>query len=84
MDAADIAGQTPLHHAIAEGHGDTAFALLKAGAATDKKDTEGILAMDLAPDSAVSSEIQRTENRDRVLIFYRSRNSSYNPVNVRV
>jgi 26S proteasome non-ATPase regulatory subunit 10 len=53
LDATDVSGQTPLHHAIAEGHGDTAVALLKAGAATDKKDNEGFLALDLAPDSQV-------------------------------
>jgi 26S proteasome non-ATPase regulatory subunit 10 len=55
INAADVAGQTPLHHAIAEGHGDTAVALLKAGAETDKKDADGFLAMELAPDSQVSS-----------------------------
>jgi 26S proteasome non-ATPase regulatory subunit 10 len=55
INAADVAGQTPLHHAIAEGHGDTAIALLKAGAETDKKDADGFLAIELAPDSQVSS-----------------------------
>lgn len=54
INAADLAGQTPLHHAIAEGHGDTAVALLKAGAETDKKDSDGFLALDLAPDAQVS------------------------------
>ena len=39
--------------AISEGHGDTAMALLKAGAETDKKDVDGHLAIDLAPDSKV-------------------------------
>jgi len=34
--------------------GDTAVALLKAGAETDKKDVDGCLAMDLAPDSQVN------------------------------
>jgi 26S proteasome non-ATPase regulatory subunit 10 len=33
--------------------GDTAVALLRAGADTDKKDVDGFLAMDLAPDSQV-------------------------------
>lgn len=33
--------------------GDTAVALLKAGAETDKKDAEGHLALDLAPDAQV-------------------------------
>ncbi|KAI9735016.1 MAG: hypothetical protein M1818_006593 [Claussenomyces sp. TS43310] len=54
LNAVDTAGQTPLHHAIAEGHGDTAVALLKAGAEPDKKDVDGLLAMDLAPDPQVS------------------------------
>ena len=40
--------------AIAEGHGDTALVLLKAGAETDKKDATGALALDLAPDAKVS------------------------------
>jgi 26S proteasome non-ATPase regulatory subunit 10 len=53
VNAADIAGQTPLHHAVAEGHGDTAVALLKAGAETDKKDVDGFLALELAPDNQV-------------------------------
>lgn len=35
--------------------GDTAVALLKAGAETDKKDTDGCLALDLAPDKDVCS-----------------------------
>jgi ankyrin repeat protein len=39
--------------AIAEGHGDTAMVLLKAGAETDKKDNNGALALDLAPDAKV-------------------------------
>lgn len=35
------------------GPGDTAVALLKAGAETDKKDVDGYLALDLAPDKQV-------------------------------
>jgi hypothetical protein len=34
--------------------GDTAVALLKAGAETDRKDIDGYLAIDLAPDKQVS------------------------------
>lgn len=33
--------------------GDTAVALLKAGAETDKKDVDGRLALELAPDAQV-------------------------------
>ena len=40
--------------AISEGHGDTAVVLLKAGAETDKRDVDGNLAIDLAPDKKVS------------------------------
>ncbi|KAH7627554.1 ankyrin repeat-containing domain protein, partial [Sordaria sp. MPI-SDFR-AT-0083] len=45
LNATDSAGYTPLHHAVAEGHGDAAVALLKAGAETDKKDVDGCLAL---------------------------------------
>ena len=40
--------------AISEGHGDAAMVLLKAGAETDKRDVDGNLAIDLAPDKKVS------------------------------
>lgn len=42
--------------AISEGHGDAALELLKAGAETDKRDVDGHLAIDLAPDSKVSKK----------------------------
>ena len=41
--------------AISEGHGDTAMVLLKAGSETDKKDVDGNLAIDLAPDRKVNT-----------------------------
>lgn len=41
--------------AISEGHGDAALFLLKQGAETDKRDNDGKLAIDLAPDSKVYS-----------------------------
>jgi 26S proteasome non-ATPase regulatory subunit 10 len=53
INAADIDGMTALHHAISEGHGDAAVLLLKEGAESGKKDREGALAIDLAPDSKV-------------------------------
>ncbi|KAH6854564.1 putative proteasome regulatory protein [Chaetomium sp. MPI-CAGE-AT-0009] len=49
INATDSAGQTALHHAIAEGHGDAAIALLKAGAEAGKKDVDGFTPLDLAP-----------------------------------
>ena len=53
LDATDVDGQTALHHAVAEGNGDAAAELLKRGAAADKKDAEGRLAVELAPDQKV-------------------------------
>ena len=53
INASDVDGSTALHHAIAEGHGDTAIELLKAGAESDKRDSNGQLAIDLAPDAKV-------------------------------
>jgi len=40
------------------GIGDTAVALIKAGAELDKKDMDGNLALDLAPDKAVCRTFQ--------------------------
>jgi 26S proteasome non-ATPase regulatory subunit 10 len=57
LDNADIDGCTPLHHAIAEGHGDAALFLILEGADTSKKDSEGTLALDTAPDAKVRSFI---------------------------
>lgn len=44
--------------------GDTAIALLRAGAQTDKRDSDGYLALDLAPDKAV-----RTPFRSPIHLF---------------
>lgn len=53
--------------------GDTAVALLKAGAETDKKDVDGFLAIDLAPDSQVHLlirvEIKFSANKPKVRKF---------------
>lgn len=53
VNATDMDGLTALHHAISEGHGDAAVQLLKAGAEADKRDSAGLLAIDLAPDVKV-------------------------------
>ncbi|TVY51550.1 Ankyrin repeat-containing protein C6C3.08 [Lachnellula cervina] len=66
LNASDDAGQTPLHHAIAEGHGDTAVALLKAGAETDKKDGDGFTALELAPDAQVKKYIVQSAEREGI------------------
>ena len=57
LNATDTAGYTALHHAVAEGHGDVAVALLRAGAETDKRDSDGQLALDLAPDKEVCDHV---------------------------
>ncbi|KAK3363023.1 ankyrin repeat domain-containing protein [Lasiosphaeria hispida] len=66
LNATDSSGYTALHHAVAEGHGDTAVALLKAGAETDKKDMDGCLALDLAPDRDVRKYIEREMEREGI------------------
>lgn len=57
LDHADIDGCTPLHHAVAEGHGDAALFLILEGADTSKKDSDGRFALDTAPDAKVRSFI---------------------------
>ena len=66
INATDIDGSTALHHAIAEGHGVAAQVLLKAGADNDKKDGNGALAIDLAPDAKVRSYILKAAEEDSV------------------
>lgn len=54
--------------AISEGHGDTAMVLLKAGAEADKRDGDGNLAIDLAPDRKVrlrSDQLHLNVTKDR-------------------
>lgn len=53
LNATDIDGLSALHHAISEGHGEAALALLRAGAEADKRDNDGRLAIELAPDAKV-------------------------------
>jgi 26S proteasome non-ATPase regulatory subunit 10 len=53
VNATDADGLTALHHAISEGHGDAAILLMKAGTDLEKRDGEGNLAIDLAPDTKV-------------------------------
>jgi len=49
-------GEADIVSATSEGHGDTALVLLKAGAETDKRDIDGNLAINLAPDKKVRTE----------------------------
>ncbi|KAL1966465.1 hypothetical protein VTN77DRAFT_4387 [Rasamsonia byssochlamydoides] len=66
VNAQDVDGLTALHHAISEGHGDAAILLLKAGAEPDKKDAEGRMAIELAPDSKVRKYIIQTAEREGI------------------
>ncbi|GIK02837.1 hypothetical protein Aspvir_006899 [Aspergillus viridinutans] len=66
VNATDIDGLTALHHAISEGHGDAAIALLKAGAEADKKDSEGRMAIEMAPDAKVKKYILQTAEREGI------------------
>ncbi|KAI0172360.1 hypothetical protein GGR52DRAFT_466213 [Hypoxylon sp. FL1284] len=66
LNATDSAGYTALHHAVAEGHGDTAVALLKAGADFHKRDSDGCLALDLAPDKEVRKYIEREAENEGI------------------
>ena len=68
VNATDIDSSTALHHAIAEGHGDTALVLLKAGAETDKKDSSGALAIDVAPDAKVKGYIVKAAEDEGIEI----------------
>lgn len=68
VNASDGDGCTALHHAIAEGHGDAAVVLLKAGAETDKKDSTGALALDLAPDAKVREYITRAAEEEGITL----------------
>lgn len=53
LNATDLDNMTALHHAVSEGHGDAAVFLLKEGAEHDKRDSNGNLAIQLAPDVKV-------------------------------
>lgn len=52
--------------AIAEGHGDAAVELLRAGAATDKRDVDDHVAIDLAPDDKVRSFVLRQAEEEGI------------------
>ncbi|GAB0134885.1 hypothetical protein EsDP_00003239 [Epichloe bromicola] len=66
LNPTDIEGYTPLHHAVAEGHGDVAITLLKEGADFTLKNAEDKSALDLAPDKEVLSYIMRDAEREGI------------------
>lgn len=57
LNATDLDGLAALHHAILEGHGEAALVLLRAGAEADKRDSDGRLPIDLAPDPKVNINV---------------------------
>ncbi|KAK9463947.1 ankyrin repeat-containing domain protein, partial [Lipomyces oligophaga] len=57
---------SPLFHASAEGHGDAALALLRAGADPDLRDSEGHSFLDVAPDDKVRTWIKDNAKRDGI------------------
>ncbi|KAK5939207.1 putative ankyrin-repeat protein [Knufia obscura] len=59
VDATDVDGCTALHHAVGEGHGDVAVELLRVGADSGKRDGEGKLAIECAPDKSVREFVLR-------------------------
>jgi 26S proteasome non-ATPase regulatory subunit 10 len=66
LNATDVDGQTALHHAISEGHGDAAMLLLQRGAEWDKKDTWDKVALDYAPDAKTRSFILQSAEREGI------------------
>ena len=58
LNATDVNGWTPLHHALAEGHGEVAIALIEAGANYDVKDSEGKTALQVAADSKTEDHVR--------------------------
>lgn len=61
LNATDMDNMTALHHAVSEGHGDAAVFLMKEGAEHDKRDSDGNLAIQLAPDVKVRSTFFQCE-----------------------
>jgi len=66
LNATDVSGYTALHHAISEGHGDAAVSLILSGAETDRRDSEGNLAVDLAPSKDIRNFIIQSAEREGI------------------
>lgn len=54
LNAKDISGWTPLHHALAEGFGDVAVLLVKLGADYQVEDNEGLTPLKVSVDENVA------------------------------
>ncbi|RDI78976.1 hypothetical protein Vi05172_g11068 [Venturia inaequalis] len=66
LNATDLDNMTALHHAVSEGHGDAAAFLLKEGAEHDKRDSNGNLAIQLAPDVKVKTFVLQAAEREGI------------------
>ncbi|XPS75225.1 putative ankyrin-repeat protein [Ascochyta lentis] len=66
LNATDVDGQTALHHAVSEGHGDAAMLLLQRGAEWEKKDTWDKVALDYVPDAKTRSFILQSAEREGI------------------
>ncbi|KJZ79083.1 hypothetical protein HIM_01234 [Hirsutella minnesotensis 3608] len=66
LNPTDNEGYTPLHHAVAEGHGDVALALLKEGADFSIKTSADELALDLSPDKEIRRYIMQGAEREGI------------------
>ncbi|KAL9049705.1 MAG: hypothetical protein Q9162_007077 [Coniocarpon cinnabarinum] len=66
VDATDMDGMTALHQAVVEGHGDAALELIKAGAVASKRDVDGRLPIDCAPDDKVRDFVLREAEKEGV------------------
>jgi 26S proteasome non-ATPase regulatory subunit 10 len=66
LNASDVDGMTALHHAVSEGHGHAALVLLQAGAEFDRKDSDGKVALEYAPDAKTRSFILQAAEREGI------------------
>ncbi|TLD34551.1 26S proteasome non-ATPase regulatory subunit 10 [Venturia nashicola] len=71
LSAGDVYSMTALHHAIIEGHGDAAVFLLKEGAEHDRRDSDGNLAIQLAPDVKVKTFVLQAAEREGIQVTQR-------------
>ena len=65
INATDRFGQTPLHHACAEGHVQTAGLLVSLGADEDRLDRDGQTALQLAPDDKTKEALRRVFDSEK-------------------
>lgn len=66
LNATDVDGQTALHHAVSEGHGDAALLLLQRGAEWDRKDAWEKTALEYAPDAKTRAFIVQSAEREGI------------------